>query len=232
MIGSTFDLTLGEGDSRASRGDGESWVRRRCWVLLLLEAAQRAGLTPVPGWQVHRMAFLADCLAPLYGIPPLSGKILKYQRGPFYPDLQWEMDRLAVQRLGRIGNIHHRTFKDGAWLFADYSLTRGGMEAAAEAGILSPRMHEVRLFILEVAGAYEELHAPARKRAALEDATYSNPDILDQEVIDFSSLRSNFSVRATEAFQNYVPGAIPLNRRDRLYLYFRYLDNVVERAVG
>lgn len=208
------------------------WVQRRVWVLLLLEAAQRAGLTPLPSWQAHRLAFLADCLSPVYDLPVSVGKILKYRRGPFYPDVQWGLDRLAVQGLAQISDIHHRQFKNGWWFFADYRLLPEGAEAVATAVRRSPWAADVRTYLLEVAGAYEQLDLTARKRAALEDATYSDPEALEEHVIDFSEIRHNFSARAAESFQAHVPGGIPLNRRDKLYLYFRYLNRVVEKAAG
>jgi hypothetical protein len=208
------------------------WVQKRVRVLLLLEAAQRAGLTPIPGWQAHRLAFLADCLSPVYDLPVATGKILKYKRGPFYPDLQWDLDRLVVQRLGKISNIHHRQFRNGWWFFADYTLLPRGIEAAARAIDISPWASKIHAYLMEVAGAYEQLELSARKRAALEDANYSDPEVLNEHVIDFTDIQRNFSARAAEAFQAHVPGGIPLNRRDKLYLYFRYLNRIVEKAAG
>jgi hypothetical protein len=210
----------------------EPWMQGRIWMLLLLEAAQRAGLTPMPGWQVHRLAFLADCLSPVYGLPTRSGKILKWRRGPFVRDRQWDLDRLAIQGLGRISNIQHRQFKRGWWFFADYSLRPKGMAAAKTLAMISPSAAELRTYLQEIASAYEELHATARKRAALEDASYSDPEILEDDVVNFSELRYNFSVRVTQAFQTHVPNGVPLNERDRVYLYFRYLNRVVEKAAG
>lgn len=201
-------------------------------MLLLLEAAQRSGLTPIPGWQIHRLAFLADCLSPVYGLPTRLGRVRKAQSGPFDVDRQWELDRIAVQGLAHLTNIHHRDFAAHVWFFADYSLTSAGMAAADAAAAVSPWAAETRVYLLEVAGAQEELGLRARKRAALSDATYSDPRFLDKHVIEFSEWQQNFSVRATEAFQAFVPGGVPLNRRDRLYLYFRYLDRVMDQAVG
>src|SRR5258708_3989440 len=98
-------------------------LMRRVWLLLLPDGAERVGLIPISKLRLHRLAYLANALSPLYDLPVPDGQIVKYKRGPYYPDLQWDIDRLAVQGSIRIYVIRHARDKFGWWLDADYGLT-------------------------------------------------------------------------------------------------------------
>src|SRR5260370_89619 len=74
-------------------------LRQRVRVLQLLEAAERAGITPLPARRLHAYAYLADVLSPVWDLQPFDGKVLKVKHGPHYPDLQKEVERLVVMGL-------------------------------------------------------------------------------------------------------------------------------------
>lgn len=63
-------------------------LRRQIRLVLLLDAAEKTGLTPLPILQLHTLAFLANILAPVWDFEPIDGKLLKRRGGPFYPRLQ------------------------------------------------------------------------------------------------------------------------------------------------
>ena len=69
-------------------------VRRRVRVLMLLDAVDYAVLGPISVQRFHTFAFLADVLSPIFRFVSISGKILKRRSFPYFPDLQWELDRL------------------------------------------------------------------------------------------------------------------------------------------
>jgi hypothetical protein len=204
-------------------------ISRRMWLLMLLDGAERAGLAPMPGHEIHRMAFLANCLSPIYDIPIIEDEILKYRRGPFYPELQWDLDRLAVCGLAEIGDIRHERDEHGWWFFADYALAAAGIRGIEHA-LGSPRAKRLHSFLIEIAAAYATLDTDTREVAALEDANYSNPRLVGRALVEYGELRRNFSVRAANAFDQHVPDGTLLQRRDKLYLYFRYLDRMVDRV--
>jgi hypothetical protein len=207
-------------------------ARRRVNLLLLLDAAEQADLTPLPSQQLHRMAFLANGLSPIYDVPIVDGEILKYRRGPFYSDLQWDVDRLVFMGFAEISNIRHERDEHGWWFFADYALSQKGIGTVEQviAAITSAR--ERHAFYLEVAGAYSTLRQEGRDDAALEDANFRNEDALLDFVIDFSEPETNFSAQAANGFSRLAPAGVSLSNRDKLYLYFRYLNRMVERAAG
>ena len=68
--------------------------------------------------------------------------------------------------------------------------------------------------------------------AAFEDVNYSNPDVMTEHEVVFKDAEANFTVHATEALQSFVTVGPPLSRRDRLYLYFEYLDRMVAKVAG
>jgi hypothetical protein len=207
-------------------------VRRRAWLLMLLESAERSGIVPIESMRLHRLVFLANCLAPVYDLPAADGKILKYQRGPFYPELQWDIDRLVVQGLVVMLDLNHVVDDFGPWFTANYTLSVQGIDAVRII-VSTPNGARVYGYLAEVAAAFATLPETARQDAALEDATYSNPFIREGSLIDFGEWqRENFSEAAAHAFNAALPDNVRLTRRDELHLYFRYLDRMVERRAG
>src|ERR1700687_2575811 len=75
-------------------------LQRRIRLLVLLSAAERAGLVPLRILRLHSFAYLSNVLAPVWDMPALDGKVLKRHGGPFYPALQRDLDRLVG--MGRV----------------------------------------------------------------------------------------------------------------------------------
>jgi hypothetical protein len=199
------------------------------WLLMLLDGAERAGVAPMPSHEIHRMAFLANCLSPIYDLPIPDDEIMKYRRGPFYPELQWDLDRLAVSGLAEISSIRHERDEHGWWFFADYALASSGI-AAVNHALGSPRAKRVHSFLIEIAASYATLDSDTRDRAPLQDANYSNPRVTGRALVEFGELRRNFSARTANAFEKYAPEGTQLRGRDKLFLYFRYLDRMVDKV--
>ena len=57
-------------------------LRRRTRVILLLNAAERAGVAPLSTARLHAFAFLADVLSPVWHLPVFDAAILKIVGGP------------------------------------------------------------------------------------------------------------------------------------------------------
>ena len=57
-------------------------LKRRCRVLLLLDAAEQVGIAPLPSARLHAFAYLADVLSPVWKLVPFDGKIYKSDGGP------------------------------------------------------------------------------------------------------------------------------------------------------
>ena len=80
-------------------------VRKRIRLLMLLDAADYSVLSPIQTARLHALAFLADVLSPIYGLSALSGTIVKRRIGPYFPELQGELDRLVGMGLAEVTDL-------------------------------------------------------------------------------------------------------------------------------
>jgi len=128
----------------------------RVWLTYLVMAAHRSGLAPIAKQRLHRLVFLSNCLAPLFEATPASAQIVKYKRGPFYPVVQWELDRLAAMGVLNIANIAYIQDKNGWWQDADYSVGVKARDVIAYCnGIDYGR--QLERYLTEVATAFASL---------------------------------------------------------------------------
>lgn len=205
---------------------GKSDLERWAWIVLLLDAVEQAGLAPVEADRFHNLAYFANCLAPVYDLPVSDGKIMKNRRGPFYPDLQWDLDRLVV-----MGAVTMRSFdpfrdRNGWWFRASYVLPSRSSELV-ESIRQSPRLARIHNFQVELAFAFADLPDEVKNTTADRDANYADPTVLNGDLIDFAEWdEDNYTELAAESVTNYAPSGVRLNARDRLHLYFRYLKRV------
>ena len=207
-------------------------LRRRIWLLLLLDGAERVGLVPLSKLRLHRLAYLANALSPIYDLPVPDGQLVKYKRGFYYPDLQWDVDRVAVQGLIRIYGLRHQRDEFGWWLDADYGLTQMGLAAVSHVVSLGD-ISRVHSYLCEAASAFSRLSDDyARDDAPLEDATFDNPNQGYDTLIDLSEIRRNLSVQTATSMSELSPGGSPILPRDQLHLYFRYMERVLRKASG
>ena len=60
-------------------GVGGVQIRRRIRILMLLDAADYAVISPIPIPRFHALAFLADVLSPIYTIRPTNAPNIETQ---------------------------------------------------------------------------------------------------------------------------------------------------------
>ena len=60
-------------------------LKRRCRMLLLLDAAEHVGIAPLPSARLHAFAYLADVLSPVWELIPFDGKVYKSEGGTPLP---------------------------------------------------------------------------------------------------------------------------------------------------
>ena len=95
--------------------DDSTALARRVRLVVLLEAARSAGLTPIDVLRLHTLAYLSNVLSQVWNMPPNDGKILKRRGGPFYPALQADLDRLVGMGVALLDGVGHRQDEDGRW---------------------------------------------------------------------------------------------------------------------
>jgi hypothetical protein len=219
-------------------------VGRRVRLLLLLDAAERAGITPLESARLHAFAYLADVLSPVWHLVPFDGKIYKSEGSPHYPDLQLELDRLVVLGLVRISDLHYVDRGEaGARVDGSYALNYSSQDlkrllvalgAEGQAQAIDPGDANIHSFLVELAGALATLPDDQIDIAAGVDATYGVHTKLN-DVIDFAEWtkswwESNPSWRAAERFNNFLPIGASLSPGEKLYLYAAYLGQAIHAA--
>lgn len=207
-----------------------SVLSARMWLLTLLDAAERIGIAPISAQRLHRLVYLANAMAPIYDLLTPDGYLLKYKRGPFFPEVQWDIDRVCAQGLAVAFNL--KSFKDdlGWWFDADYSLTKIGM-AAVDKAIGLEEMARKAVFLREVVRAFASVikdKKPHEERdgVVLMDVTYTQADF--EAPIDFEEASRNLTSLAADAISRRVGTREMVGRRQTVHLYFRYLDRVWE----
>lgn len=199
----------------------------RMWLLTLLEASDQVGIAPLSVERLHRLVYLANAMAPVYDLLTPDGYILKYKRGPFFPEVQWDIDRLSVQGLVRAANLARESDTLGWWFSADYSLTLNG-RAAVDFAMGLEEVTRNSAFLREVVRAFammlraESLDRSQADATLLEDVGYSRAD--EEGPVDFRNAQSNLTALAAVELGKRIADREQRSRRSDIHLYFRYLE--------
>lgn len=190
----------------------------RLWLLLLLDASEISGISPVSVERLHRLVYLANTLAPVYELLVPDGYILKYRRGPFFPAVHWDVGRLVAQ--GVVIATNAKAIKDdlGYWISANYRLSRSGMSIVDQTSNLET-VYDKALYLREIALAFAALDVSDRDQAALVDINYDAVD--ENQGVNFGDDGTNLSPLAAQSLAN--EGELSV-RRLKLQRYLEYLE--------
>jgi hypothetical protein len=200
-------------------------VRRRIRLVVLLDAAEHAGLVPIEIMRLHAFAYLSNVLAPVWDMPAFDGKVLKRRGGPFYPDMQRDLDRLVGMGVVIISGLGHVRDDYGRWrLEGSYRLNQRLAVGVVAQLRRYDSERQLLVFVRELAFALSALSDDDLLRAFNQDATYAHPGVSVDEVIDFDEWsKRNYTARAARAFDTLVPGASHATPGEKLHLYVRHL---------
>lgn len=212
-------------------------LRRRARVLQLLDAAERAGISPLDTYRFHAFAYLADVLSPVWELPTYDGVILKAKGGPFYRDLQREIDRLVAMGLIEITELRYdERPRKGARIMGKYSLRFASpnlgpllmaIGAQPDPAAVDPRDHRFHSFLVELASALARLPDDEIGKAATADVTYSDSRVAANNLLEFDDFgdygAKNLSVATAKQFNAFVPDGVKLSPGEQVYLYASYL---------
>ena len=209
-------------------------VRRRTRLLMLLDAADYAVISPIGTARFHAFAYLADVLSPIYDLTALSGVILKRRIGPYFPELQWELDRLVGLGLVEVTELRPVVEILHAYLDASFSLRREVVEPILKLVYEDQAFSTLRDFFRELAsalGAVPENDLDATTRA---DVTWETGHA--GTVIDYAEWRArNYSQMSAErieelARERFNGTGLELSPGAKVNLYVQYLRRAARRS--
>lgn len=203
-------------------------LRNRAWLLGLISLANQAGLRPLPKKQVHSLVFLANSLATIYDDEGVAFRVVKHAHGPFYPDAQWDLDRMVGQGLLIISDVDFSEDNGRWWMDANYEVTPRGETVFASCREL-PLLQRSYVFLVELTNAFASLTLNAQDQAPFKDAIYSTPGRPNWAPLVFEEPQQNLTALTATAFDELVGPSIRLSPKERLQLYFGYLQRVAER---
>lgn len=217
--------------STAQIATPQAALYRRAWVLLVVDQAERYGRTPMGRGEIHALTYLSNVLAPVFDLLAPDRAVMKSGETPFFPAVQWELDRLAA--FGFVDPIPEAAGAIGSdWSTVAYGCTNGGRDFARQLLVI-PRLGAAAPFIAEVVAAYAAAEDPEVPALTRVDATYG-VDLPSGSVIDYGewdpASRFNFSLRTTEAFDSGKLEHHRFSPRDRVHLYMKYLERVSQKA--
>ncbi len=200
-------------------------LRQQVRLLVLLDAARAAGLSPVPVMRLHIIAYMSDVLSPVWNLTPYEGEVYKRSQGPFYPELQHDLDRLVGRGMVNVERITHVSVgNDRARIDAHYSINRDLAGEVLDHLPLLPQEEEPTVFMRELTLALSSMSDDDIDRAFEQDATYSNRKIGNKNVIEFQEARElNYSANAAAAMGNLVPTKAVVGAGEKVHLYVRHL---------
>lgn len=193
------------------------------WLVFLMGAAQKAGLLPISKTLFHRVVYLSNCLAPLFEATPTAATIVKYKRGPFYPKIQWYLDRLAVLGVIKLRDLKYVIDTHGVWMEATY-LTNGTTRHVIETCTQINYGRQLEEYLTEMIFAVGSISKRSWERAALHDSTYAEPGRSEGAFIDFADPSNNLSIQTARAFQSVMPRGLIVTPKEEMYLYLRFLE--------
>lgn len=207
--------------------DNQESLNDRLRLILLLDAAEAADMTPIPLMRLHAFAFLANVLSPIWSVRSYDGKILKRRGGPFYPELQKELDRLVGLGFVEVSDVRYIE-DEGQWgLGASFALRAKSTMPVIELTRSFRAEREASEFLRRLTFAASRLREPL-EALVLFDATWSDRRTGVGSVIDFSEWReANYSAFAAQSFSTLGPSGPAIGRGEQLPLYLRYLQRRV-----
>ena len=205
-------------------------IRRRVRLVLLLDASREAGIEPLATMRLHLIAYLVNVLSPVWDMPSQGrqslrrdGSILKLKSGPFYPNLQSDLDSLVGKGIVEVGGLRYEGIGgDHFRLQGDYRVNRNLAKPILSCLYSLPHEAEAVSCVRELVLALSAFSDEEMDRASTQDATYADPSIGVDNVIDFGewSLINYSRAAAMRVGELVSPNA---GAEEKLHLYVRHL---------
>jgi hypothetical protein len=194
---------------------------------MLLDSSDYAVISPISTARFHALVYLADVLSPIYKLTSISGVILKRRIGPYFPELQWELDRLVGLGLVEVTQLRPIVEVSDAYLDACFSLRRELAETILKVVYEDETFCKLRDFFRELAGALGAVPENDLDATTQADVTWETGHT--GTVIDYAQWRAeNFSRLSAEGIEELAQKRfgnkdLTLSPAAKVNLYVQYL---------
>lgn len=196
----------------------------------LIDSARAAGLEPIKFSHIHAMAYLAEALSPVWGVESTTGEVLKREGLPFFPRLQTSLDRLIWRGVVEVDDFSYIKDAREKWVLeatCHLSLDRS-QEILRRLRLFADETERGDLY-LEIALGLA--HSDNITELFLTDASYSDPSVSVDRLIDFSPDTSlNLSARVADEFSRLAVSGGGLGSGERVALYIAHLRRTATRG--
>jgi hypothetical protein len=170
---------------------------RRYWILSVLRAAMLSGAGTVSSDRFHRLVYFVNALLPAVGLDAETARVLKASYGPFFPEYQWDLDRLVGT--GLVSVVDLRWVSSDQRFFGKYRITPDGINRAEKIAAATPFLSDVEYAISEIVSAFIATPDALSALATHIDANFGQDTIRDGQIVDFGEWQAeNFSKNAAE----------------------------------
>lgn len=170
---------------------------RRYWILLLFRAATFSGLGTVSSGLFHRLVYFVNALMPSVGMKSETARVLKASYGPFFPDYQWDLDRLVGMRLLHV--VDMEWLPNDQHFFGKYQITKKGVTLAEKVAASSGYFSDVERAISEIVSAFVANPRALTVVASRLDANLGQDTIREGQIVDFGEWQEeNYSKQAAD----------------------------------
>lgn len=182
---------------------------RRYWILLVLRATCLAGSGTVSSDFFHKLVYYVNALLPSVGLQSETARVMKASYGPFFPEYQWDLDRLVGTSLAEVADLEW--ISSDQRFFGKYRITLRGRVLVEQMAASTSGLSDIERAISEMVSAFLANPAALSTLAAKLDANFGQDTVRDGEVIDFGEWgHENHSSDAAEfLFQNWLSKILP-----------------------
>lgn len=206
------------------------------WVLLIINAAEAAGVGRLSRKQLHLLLFLSFASSRFYGIAPLRQRARRTDQGPYYRAAHIALGGLVLSGLVEVSDFSSHRSSEHLQFEGTFGATLSGLEVGRV--LRSTHRGEVLYsFLLDlclgvVEGAWHEDRSQERsqrrglERAFEQDLTYQaalsrpgNVLFVEENADDQASP----TLAGLREIREFLEAKISVNRRDVLTVYQRLL---------
>lgn len=176
--------------------------RRQIVLIALFDSLERSGVSPIQSQQLHTLWYLANALAPAWGLTAFDSAVLKTEGQPYFPGVQDDLDWLVG--MGMLVVVDLMPLSDARRLQGRFALNRAFADRVLSVMLEIEEDANLRNFLDDVVQAANRLTDLEQQTALSQDATYGDPGIDTGNVVDLGQWLVRGAVTPTETILNQL----------------------------